>query len=195
MSIDAALRRVVDRVLDRLRSDVVQLGADRRSRGTPRRRPSSATVCCFSCAAARSRRPDRLTRCSMSQRPDPSASWPASRRARRSRSVTSRSMRAAWRWMMSRNRSRVSSSSGVVDQRFGVALDRRQRRAQLVRDVGDEVAADLIGAAQIGDVVQHEHRAAARGDNRRDARDERAARCRAPATARDLRSARPRARA
>ena len=44
----------------------------------------------------------------------------------------------------------------ALRQRFDVAANRGQRRAQLVRDVGDEVAADLIGAPQVGDVVQHE---------------------------------------
>ena len=39
-------------------------------------------------------------------------------------------------------------------QRLDVAADRRERRPQLVRDVGDEIAADLIGAPQVGDVVQ-----------------------------------------
>ena len=61
---------------------------------------------------------------------------------------------------------------GIVEQRFGVALDRGERRAQLVRDVGDEVAADLVGAAQVGDVVQDQHGAAAGGDHRCHARDE-----------------------
>ena len=51
----------------------------------------------------------------------------------------------------------------LVEQRLDVAADRRERRAQLVRHVGDEVAPDLIGAPQIGDVVQHEHGAAAAG--------------------------------
>ena len=63
--------------------------------------------------------------------------------------------------MISRNRRVVLGVRLVVEQRFDVAADRRQRRAQLVRDVGDEVAADLIGAPQVGDVVQHQHRAAA----------------------------------
>ena len=49
-----------------------------------------------------------------------------------------------------------------VEQRLDVAADGGQRRAQLVRDVGDEVAADPIGAAQVGDVVQDEHGAAPR---------------------------------
>ena len=49
-----------------------------------------------------------------------------------------------------------------VRQRLDVAANRRQRRAQLVRDVGDEVAADLIGAPQIGDVVEHEDHAVRR---------------------------------
>ena len=84
-------------------------------------------------------------------------------------------MRAACRWMMSRNLRVPSLLVGLVDERFGVALDGGERRAQLVRDVGDEVAADLIGAPQIGDVVQHEHRAAAGRDDRRDSRHQRAA--------------------
>ena len=44
----------------------------------------------------------------------------------------------------------------ALRQRLDVAADRGQRRAQLVRHVGDEVAADLIRPAQLGDVVQHE---------------------------------------
>ena len=63
---------------------------------------------------------------------------------------------------------------GVVNQRFGVALDGGQRRAQFVRDVGDEVAADLIRVLQVGDVVQHKHRAAALGHHRGNAPDQRA---------------------
>ena len=51
----------------------------------------------------------------------------------------------------------------VVEQRLDVAANGRERRAQLVRDVGDEVAADLVGALEVGDVVQHEHGAAAGG--------------------------------
>ena len=65
----------------------------------------------------------------------------------------------------------------LVGERFDVAANRGERRAQLVRDVGDEVAADLIGAPQVGDVVQHEHRAAAAlARHRHDVRDEHAAR-------------------
>ena len=86
-----------------------------------------------------------------------SVSWPASSRASRSRSFTSRSMRSVCRMMMARNRWRSSASDVALRQRLDVAADRGQRRAQLVRDVGDEVAADLIGAPQVGDVVQHEH--------------------------------------
>ena len=41
----------------------------------------------------------------------------------------------------------------IVKQRFGVSLDGCERRAQLVRNVGDEVAAHLVGFAQLGDVV------------------------------------------
>ena len=57
-----------------------------------------------------------------------------------------------------------------VEQRLDVAADRGQRRAQLVRDVGDEVAPDLIGAPQIGDVVQDEHGTAAAGPETREPR-------------------------
>ena len=79
--------------------------------------------------------------------------------------------------MISRNRARRSRRPVLVEQRLDVAADRRQRRAQLVRDVGDEVAPDLIGAPQIGDVVQHQHRAAAAARrHRRGARHERPAR-------------------
>ena len=70
-------------------------------------------------------------------------------------------MRSAWRMMMSRNRRLSSGLVSPVRQRLDVAADRRQRRPQLVRDVGDEVAADLIGAPQIGDVVEHEDHAVA----------------------------------
>ena len=52
---------------------------------------------------------------------------------------------------------RVLVRSRRLEQRLDVAADGRQRRAQLVRDVGDEVAADLVGPPQVGDVVQHEH--------------------------------------
>ena len=45
----------------------------------------------------------------------------------------------------------------AVEQRLDVAAHGGERRAQLVRDVGDEVAADAIGAAQVGDVVQDQH--------------------------------------
>ena len=47
----------------------------------------------------------------------------------------------------------------LIEQRLDVAADSRERRAQLVRDVGDEVTANAIGAAEIGDVVHDEHRA------------------------------------
>ena len=65
----------------------------------------------------------------------------------------------------------------ALRQRFDVAADGGQRRAQLVRDVGDEVAPDLIGAPQVGDVVQHEDGAVrAAAGRRRRARHDRARR-------------------
>ena len=59
----------------------------------------------------------------------------------------------------------------LIEQRFDVAAHGGERRAQLVRDVGDEVAADAVGAAQLGDVVHDEHGAGGIGG-----RDGRAAR-------------------
>ncbi len=55
-----------------------------------------------------------------------------------------------------------------VEQRFDVAPHGGERRPELVRDVGDEVAADLVGAPQVRDVVQHQDGTArrARGDRR-----------------------------
>ena len=61
----------------------------------------------------------------------------------------------------------------AVEQRLDVAADGGQRRAQLVRDVGDEVTADAIGTPQIGDVVHDEHGAGgAWRHDRRGARDD-----------------------
>ena len=64
---------------------------------------------------------------------------------------------------------------GIVEQGLGVALDGSERRAELVRDVGDEIAADLIGRLQVRDVVQHEDGAAPFGHHRRDVGHQRAA--------------------
>ena len=61
--------------------------------------------------------------------------------------------------MISRNLRARRPFGAAVEQRLDVAAHRGQRRAQFVRDVGDEVAPHPIGAAQIGDVVQHDHRA------------------------------------
>ena len=48
----------------------------------------------------------------------------------------------------------------LLEQRLDVAANRGERRAQFVRDVADEVAAHLVGALQVGDVVQDQHDAA-----------------------------------
>ncbi len=63
----------------------------------------------------------------------------------------------------------------VVEQRFDVPAHGGERRAQLVGDVGDEVAPDLIGSVQVGDVVQHQDGAARnrRCDRRRAGDEER----------------------
>ena len=46
-----------------------------------------------------------------------------------------------------------------TEERLGVALDGGERRAQLVRDVGHEIAPDDLEPPELGDVVQHEHEA------------------------------------
>jgi len=53
---------------------------------------------------------------------------------------------------------RVLGAGVGVEQRLDVPADRGQRGPELVRDVGDEVATDPIGASQVRDVVEDEHR-------------------------------------
>ena len=53
----------------------------------------------------------------------------------------------------------------LAQQRLGEAVDRGQRRAQLVRDGGHEVALELLERAHLGDVAHREH--AARAGRRR----------------------------
>jgi hypothetical protein len=62
----------------------------------------------------------------------------------------------------------------IVEQRLGIAFDRREGRAQLVRHVRHEVATHLVGPAQLGDVVHHQHRAAPGGHHWRHVGDQRA---------------------
>ncbi len=45
---------------------------------------------------------------------------------------------------------------GAAEERFRESLNSRERRLELVRDIGDEIAADSFQAAQLGDVMQHE---------------------------------------
>ena len=49
---------------------------------------------------------------------------------------------------------------GILDQCFDVALNGSERRAQLVADVGDELAAGFLRGLDAGDVVEHDQRAA-----------------------------------
>ena len=50
----------------------------------------------------------------------------------------------------------------AIEQSLGVALNGSQRRAQFVRDVGDEIAARLLNSFGLGQVTQHGYRPAAR---------------------------------
>ena len=42
------------------------------------------------------------------------------------------------------------------EQRFGKALDGGERRFEFVRDVGDEILAHALEAAEFGDIVKHD---------------------------------------
>ena len=52
---------------------------------------------------------------------------------------------------------------GPVQQRLRISLNGGERRAQFVRDVGDEILADALQPLQVADVVQDGEAAAARG--------------------------------
>ncbi len=70
-------------------------------------------------------------------------------------------MRLAFLRMTPRNSQRgFRAGIGIFDQRFDVALDGGERRAQLVADVGDELAAGFLRGLDAGDVVEHDERAA-----------------------------------
>lgn len=59
-------------------------------------------------------------------------------------------------------RSSGGSSVAGVDDCFGVGFDVGQRRSQLVRDVGDEFALELLAPALLGDVVDDDEHTALR---------------------------------
>ena len=44
----------------------------------------------------------------------------------------------------------------AVQERLNIALDRRERRAQFMRHIGDEVFSDMFQPAEFGDVVEDE---------------------------------------
>ena len=108
-----------------------------------------------------------------------SRSWlPPSIRARSSSSLT------IWtRWPVSTSifaiRSRIRAGHvgalGVAGERLGEQADRRQRRPQLVAQVVDELGPDLLEAAELGDVLEHDDELVA-GASRRPARRAAAAR-------------------
>ena len=60
-------------------------------------------------------------------------------------------------------RDRVAGRVGLAGQRLGQQADGRQRRPQLVRQVVDELGADLLEPAQLRDVLDDEPQAAGRG--------------------------------
>ncbi len=67
------------------------------------------------------------------------------------------------------SRDDLDKAAGLLGRRVSfrqclhIAANRRQGRPELVRHIRDEVAADLIDALQLGDVVQHHHDACVAG--------------------------------
>ena len=123
--------------------------AGRRRRRSRARRPASA-------AGSSNRSPSSRTIASSAT--DSSSSLPDSSRDRSSRSATIRDSRAASRSSCAANRGIAEgSSAGRRPDRLGGGLDRGRRRLQLVRGVGDEVAADLVEPPGLGDVADHQH--------------------------------------
>ena len=57
----------------------------------------------------------------------------------------------------------LSGIRDTVEKGLDVSADGCQGCAQFMRDVGDEVAADLVRAAQVRDVVEHQDGAACLG--------------------------------
>jgi len=51
----------------------------------------------------------------------------------------------------------------TAEQRFGEALDGGERRFEFVGDIGDEILADALESAELGDVVKHDDGAIRRG--------------------------------
>ena len=164
-AVGAELHRVVDEVDEDL-AEPRLVAADRRQAG-------SATSTREAHALALGEQPEPLRR--LARRPargrrrrGASSGPPLSIRARSSSSLT------IWaRWPVSTSilrdplahlrRARASPARlGVAGQRLGQEADRRERRAQLVRQVVDELGPDPLEAAQLGDVLEDEPDAADR---------------------------------
>ena len=155
----------------------------------PARRPARSSVSNWIRRARRRARPAAPR--SPARPPPPSSGSgsgcqpPDSMRERSSRSSTSRCIRRALARIISRNRPRGLGVGRSADQRLGVARDRGERGLEFVRDVGHEVPAHRLQPAQLGDIVQHQHRAAVgQRPGVRPARSGRRARARGPAPAR-----------
>ena len=161
-----AVRRVLDRVVDQVAEDLPQLlriGRD----GSGRRRPSptSISTCGGRCARAASIVRSRATAASQLSISKVSC-WESSRLASstsfddprqpvslaRDHAEQARTLLAA----------RASSSRSISVTRG--AVHRRERRPQLVRDRGDEVAAHLLQRALLGQVAECVHRPLGQAD-------------------------------
>ena len=166
-AVGAELHRVVDEVDEHL-AEPLLVAADRAA-GRARRRTTSVTPV----ALGEQPQPVRrgLARAARGRRRPRAASWePPSIRARSSSSLT------IWtRWPVStsilaiRSRIRAGTSAAlrVPGERLGKQADRGQRRAQLVAEVVDELGPDLLQAAELGGVLEHDDgRRSRRADGR-----------------------------
>ena len=95
-----------------------------------------------------------------------SASLPSSRESVRRSARQRRQPPALIDDALAEAQRRVTIVESAVAERLGVALDRRERRAQLVRDVGDEVAPHAIQLLGLGDVAHHDDGALLRAEGR-----------------------------
>ena len=141
------LGRVRERVVEQRPHRPGARAARRRGRpGCPARRSRRRASC-----APRARRTRRETTRATSPRSTGSCSTrirPASSRERSSRSVASFARRSTCSRIVSRNSCRVASSTLLVRHQLEEAAEREERRAQLVRGVGDELAARAVELAE-----------------------------------------------
>ena len=163
----AAVGRVLDRVVDEVRQHLAQLvrvGRDRRQRvGAPRRRARPSAGACARTASTTSVASAAASQLSIAMHICPESSRLAQRM-----SLTIRASRSASLEMTSSRpvALRLLELDVAALERQRRAVDRGERRAQLVRDGRDEVALQLLDRALLGHVAERVDRAAGERDGR-----------------------------